>query len=117
MKTILTLRDLQQPFQIETDSSYYAIGVVFTKEGHRMAYHYETLLDTVWKYPRLTTNHCTDHYAQLIWQRDFGVPTYLQELSRIRRHRLDTPGRKESSKFSPLGCTVMPHWTHVCSFK
>jgi len=39
---ILTLLDLQQLFEIDTDASDYTIDV---------AYHSETLLDTVWKYP------------------------------------------------------------------
>jgi hypothetical protein len=48
---MLTLPDLQQPFKIETDASNYAIGVVLTQHGHPVAYHSETLYDTVWKYP------------------------------------------------------------------
>ena len=42
---------LQQPFEIETDASNYAIGVVLTQQGHPVAYHSETLSDTIWKYP------------------------------------------------------------------
>ena len=48
---VLTLPDLQQPFEIETDASDYAIGVVLTQHGHPVAYHSETFLDTVCKYP------------------------------------------------------------------
>ena len=48
---MLTLPYLQQPFDIETDASDYAIGVVLTKQGHLVAYHSETLLETVRKYP------------------------------------------------------------------
>jgi hypothetical protein len=48
---VLTLPDLQQPFEIETDASDYAIGAVLTQHGHPMAYHSETLSDTVRKYP------------------------------------------------------------------
>jgi hypothetical protein len=44
---VLTLPDLQQPFEIETDASNYAIGVVLTQHGHPVAYHSETLSDTV----------------------------------------------------------------------
>jgi hypothetical protein len=48
---VLTLLDLQQPFDIETDASDYAIGTIFTQQGHPVAYHNETLSDTVRKYP------------------------------------------------------------------
>ena len=48
---VLTLPDLQQPFEIETDASDYAIGAVLTQQGHPMAYHSETLSETVRKYP------------------------------------------------------------------
>eukprot|EP00253_Pinus_taeda_P034236 PITA_34236 len=44
---VLTLPDLQQPFEIEIDASDYAIDVVLTQHGHLVAYHSETLLDTV----------------------------------------------------------------------
>ena len=48
---VLTLPDLQQPFEIETGASNYAIGVVLTQQGHRVAYHSDTLSNTVRKYP------------------------------------------------------------------
>ena len=48
---VLTLPELQQPFEIETDAFDYAIGVVLTQHGHLVAYHSETLSDTVRKYP------------------------------------------------------------------
>ena len=48
---VLTLLDLQQPFEIETDASDYAIGAVLTQQGHPVACHSETLSDTVRKYP------------------------------------------------------------------
>jgi hypothetical protein len=48
---VLTLPDLQQPFEIETNASDYAIGAVLTQHGHLVAYHSETLSDTVRKYP------------------------------------------------------------------
>ena len=44
---MLTLPDFQKPFEIETDASDYAIGAVLTQHGHPMAYHSETLSDTV----------------------------------------------------------------------
>ena len=48
---MLTLPDLKQPFKIETYASDYAIGAVLTQQGHPVAYHSETLSNTVRKYP------------------------------------------------------------------
>jgi hypothetical protein len=48
---MLFLPDLQQPFKIETDESDYVVGAVLTEHDHLVAYHSETLSDTVWKYP------------------------------------------------------------------
>jgi hypothetical protein len=48
---VLSLPDLQQPFEIETDASDYVVGIVLTQHGHPVAYHSETLSDTVQKYP------------------------------------------------------------------
>jgi len=48
---VLTLPDLQQPFEVETNSFDYAIGAVLTQHGHPVAYHSETLSNTFRKYP------------------------------------------------------------------
>ena len=48
---VLTLLDLQQPFEVETDAFDYAIGVVLTQHWHPVAYNSETLSDIVQKYP------------------------------------------------------------------
>ena len=48
---VLGLLDLQQPFEVKTDASDYAIGAVLTQHGHPVAYHSETLSDTFQKYP------------------------------------------------------------------
>jgi hypothetical protein len=48
---VLSLPDLQQPFEIETDASDYAVGIILTQHGHPVAYHSETLSDVVRKYP------------------------------------------------------------------
>ena len=44
---VLTLPNLQQPFEIEKDASDYAIGAVLTQQGHPVAYQSETLSKTV----------------------------------------------------------------------
>ena len=48
---ILSLPDLQQPFEIETYALDYAVGTVLTQHGHPVAYHSETLSDAIHKYP------------------------------------------------------------------
>jgi hypothetical protein len=48
---ILSLPDLQQSFEIETDASNYVMGAVLTQHEHQVAYHSETLSDIVRKYP------------------------------------------------------------------
>jgi hypothetical protein len=48
---VLSLPDLQQPFDIETDASDYVVGIVLTQHGHHVAYHSDTVSDTVRKYP------------------------------------------------------------------
>jgi hypothetical protein len=48
---VLSLPDLQHPFEIEIDASDYVVGVVLTQHGHLVAYHSETLSDIVRKYP------------------------------------------------------------------
>jgi hypothetical protein len=40
---VLSLLDLQHPFDIETNTSDYVVGVVLTQHDHPMAYHSETL--------------------------------------------------------------------------
>jgi hypothetical protein len=48
---VLSLLDLQEPFEIKTKYLDYVVGVVLTQHGHPMAYHSETLLDVSRKYP------------------------------------------------------------------
>jgi hypothetical protein len=48
---VLSLLDLQQPFEIDTDASDYVVGVVLTQHSHPVAYHSETLSYVVRKYP------------------------------------------------------------------
>ena len=44
------LHELHQSFEIETDSSDYALSVVITQLGHPVAFESETFKDTVRKY-------------------------------------------------------------------
>jgi hypothetical protein len=55
---ILSLLDLKHPFEIEADASHYDVGSLLTQHGHLVAYHSETLLDVVRKYPTYEKN-CT----------------------------------------------------------
>ena len=48
---VLSLPDLQQPFEIETDASNYVVDAILTQHGHPVTYHSEMLLDTIHKYP------------------------------------------------------------------
>jgi hypothetical protein len=48
---MLSLPNLQQPFEIETDASDYVVGAIITQHEHPMAYHSETLSDVIRKYP------------------------------------------------------------------
>ena len=44
---VLTLLDLQLPYEIETSAPDYAIGAVLTQQGHIVEYHSETLSEKV----------------------------------------------------------------------
>ena len=48
---VLSLVDLQQPFEIEIDASNYVLGLFLTQQRHLITYHSETLYDIVRKYP------------------------------------------------------------------
>jgi hypothetical protein len=48
---ILSLPDLQHPFEIETNASNYVVGVILTQHDHPVAYHSETLSNVFHKYP------------------------------------------------------------------
>jgi hypothetical protein len=56
---VLSLPDLQQPFEIETDASDYVVGIILTQHDHPVAYHSETLSDVVFVSTLLTTKKCT----------------------------------------------------------
>lgn len=65
---VLTLAYLQQPFDIETHAFDYAIGEVVTQQGHLVAYHSDTLSDTVWRYPTYYKEIYCIVKAQLQWK-------------------------------------------------
>jgi hypothetical protein len=48
---VLSLSDLQQPFDIDIDASDYVVGAFLTHHGHLVTYHSEKLFDTIQKYP------------------------------------------------------------------
>jgi hypothetical protein len=48
---VLSLPDMQHPFEIEIDASEYVVGVILTQQGHLVAYHSETLSYVFHKYP------------------------------------------------------------------
>jgi hypothetical protein len=48
---VLSLSNLQQPFEIETDTSEYVMGVFLTRHNHPVEYHRETLSYVIRKYP------------------------------------------------------------------
>jgi hypothetical protein len=48
---VLSLLDMQQPFEIETDASDYVVGVFLTRNSHPMAYHSETISYVIRAYP------------------------------------------------------------------
>jgi hypothetical protein len=48
---VLSLPDMQQPFDIEIDVSNYVVGTILTQQSHLMTYHSENLSDIVQKYP------------------------------------------------------------------
>jgi hypothetical protein len=48
---VISLPDLQQPFEIEINDLDYVVGTVLIQHRHPLAYHSETLLDAIHKYP------------------------------------------------------------------
>jgi hypothetical protein len=48
---VLSLSNLQQPFEIDNDALDYAMGIVLTQNNHLMEYHSETLPYVARKYP------------------------------------------------------------------
>ena len=48
---ILSLSNLQQPFEIELDVLEYVVGTVLTQHGHPMEYDSDTLSYVAHKYP------------------------------------------------------------------
>ena len=48
---VLTLPDLQQPFEIETDANGFSMGVILMQGRNTVCYHSETFSTTVSNYP------------------------------------------------------------------
>ena len=70
---VLTLPNLQQPFEIETDASDYAIGEILTQQGHPVAYHSKRLSDTIRKYP----TYDKDMYSILLNFKAYSICIFL----------------------------------------
>lgn len=49
--SVLALPNLQRPFEIETDTSDYAMGAVLMQHGKPICYHFETFNSAVVNYP------------------------------------------------------------------
>ena len=47
---VLVLLDLHQPFDIETNASYYDLSAMISQSGHPIVFHSETFSDTVRRY-------------------------------------------------------------------
>jgi hypothetical protein len=48
---LISLVDLQKSFNIETNAFDYVVGAILNQHGYLVAYHSETLSNTIWKYP------------------------------------------------------------------
>jgi hypothetical protein len=48
---VLSLLDLQQPFDIKKDASNYVVGTILTQHVQPVAYNSKTLSDVIRKYP------------------------------------------------------------------
>jgi hypothetical protein len=48
---IISLPNLQYPFEIKRDATNYVVGSVLTQHSHPVAYHSETVSDAICKYP------------------------------------------------------------------
>ena len=89
---MLTLANLQQPFEIETDASDYAIGEFLTQQGYLVAYHSETLFDTVRKYPTYDKEMYSIVKACRQWKhyilgKEMVIHTHHQRLQLIQKQR------------------------------
>eukprot|EP00253_Pinus_taeda_P033433 PITA_33433 len=86
---VLTLPDLQQPFEVKKDASNYAIGAVLTEQGHPVAYHSETFSDTVQKYPTYEKEMYSNVQACQQWKhyilgKEMVIHTYHRPLQFIQ---------------------------------
>jgi len=48
---VISLPNLEQPFEIDTYASNYVVGTFITQYSHPVTYHSETLTYVVYKYP------------------------------------------------------------------
>jgi hypothetical protein len=65
---VLSLPDLQQPFEIDTDALDYVVGTILTQHDHPVAYHSETLSYVIRKYPTYDKEMCSIVKAFRQWR-------------------------------------------------
>jgi hypothetical protein len=94
---MLTLPDLQQPVEIKTDAFDYAIGAILTQHGHLVAYHSETLSETVWKYPTYDKEMYSIVQACQQWKHYLGKETVIHTDHRPQQF-IQTQGKLQNDR-------------------
>ena len=109
---MVTLPYLQQPFEIKTDASNYAIRAVLTQQGHLVEYDSDTLSDTVRKYPTYDKDMYSIVKAWWQWKKYIlGKETVIRSDHRpLNSYKLKGGYRKIIIISGPLTCNNLI-WT------